>query len=406
MWRGLGLSYLQHGGDLYQDIWRNHIDGLLNMTGVSAVRLAFSFDWDVAASADKLDFVKMDWVLSYLAQYGIKGILDNHGATLDAAKVTESWMQVANHYKGDQRVAGYEIFNEPGPSIYNTDPTGTIKGKLDVARFYEQCTKQIRTVDPDHICVWQGPWWYIPDFREIIDAGIQLQPNVVYGPHLWYGTWLDKTPEEASYLIMLPYVGLRKNWKVPFWMGEFGQPYDPTLKEYAITEQVVLRCEEQAIGWSLWQGASGPDIPLRRYDPYFPLKYFNQNLIRQQWSLEWADLTEFVIGAKGLDYLAADRAELWHNGDYIILKPGIIVDLQNRHVLPDKTIEIQTTRTRITQETKIINEEGTQAHPGDWNTFVYAISRIKLPVTFYLLLALGFTLPCIPLVLSLRNSEK
>jgi hypothetical protein len=377
IWRGTGGSYLFHAGNRYQEAWQLHLPEIQAM-GLNTIRLAFAFADSVpnpeygVPSADILDFDKMDWVLDFLSQQGIKGILDLHNyndmfGDFGSQRLVDNWRVVAQHYRGDPRVAAYELFNEPFGSTW----ASSIRSKMDVARFYAELTDAIREVDPEHIVVWESQPYVLP-LEEIADC---LRPNMVFTFHRWwtnqkweFDVW---TPEQLSYMSLSYAVEYRKKLSIPFWFGEFGAhwPFNSSNPEWFLTEQHLWRCEEQVVGWNLWMGRTSLDKPWNHYLPFFPLEVYNHNLVREAWNPPHPSFVDYVVDWKGVDMLEPYRIELWHNGDYVTLKLGIVVRVVVNRRLPDGILEIVSDQElALTEETTIKNIEGTAEYPGDWNT--------------------------------------
>jgi len=386
VWRGAGGSYLFHAGDRYKEAWQRHLPEILAMC-LNTIRLAFAFpdsspnpEYGVP-SADILDFEKMDWVLDFLDQYGIKGILDLHNyndmfGDFGSQKLVENWKRVAEHYKGDPRVAAYELFNEPFSATW----APTIKSKMDVAKFYANLTDAIREVDPEHIVIWESQP-YVPPLEEIVDL---LRPNVVFTFHRWwtnskweFDVW---TVEQISYMSLSYAVEYRRKLNVPFWFGEFGahSPFNSSNPEWLLTEQHLWRCEEQVVGWNLWMGRTDIDKPWNHYLPFFPLKVFNHDLVRQPWNPPGPSFSEYVLEWRGVDMLTPYRIELWHNGDYVTLKPEIVVRvIVNRRLENGTVCVVSDEEIELKEVTTIRNIEGTADFPGDWNVKIFPVREIS-----------------------------
>lgn len=377
MWRGTGGSYLFHAGDGYQEAWMLHLPEIQAM-GLNTIRLVFKFPWDTVGTADVLDHAKLAWVVNFLGKNNIKSILDNHGGMgFGSENLIHSWRELAAQYVDDSRIAAYELFNEPGYSTWDS----WIENRVDAAEAYMQLTQSVREVDPRHIVVWQTPPYYIAPFEDVLEY---LQPNVVYTLHRWwtrqkweFDIW---TPEQISYMSLSYAVEYRKKIDVPFWFGEFGShtPFNASNPEWLLAEQHLWRCEEQVVGWNLWMGRTDINKPWSHYLPFFPLKVFNHNLFRQSWSPPNPSLMDYVVDRKGVDRLEPYRIELRHNGDYVTMKPGIIVRVIVNRRLPDGTSEIGSDQElALTKETTIKNIEGTAECPGEWNTNIYPVGCVE-----------------------------
>lgn len=378
IWRGVGGSYIFHAGEGYKTAWEQRLPTIKAM-GLNTFRLAFAFEDSSPnpeagrPSADILDFDKMDWVLDFLAQNGIKGILDLHNykdmyGDFGSEKLVNDWRRVADHYRGDERVAAYELFNEPFSATW----APSIKSKRDVAVFYANLTDAIREIDPDHIVIWESQP-YVPPLNEIADL---FRPNLVFTLHRWwhrtdfeFKVW---SVEQLSYVSVAPMVEYRGRLNIPFWLGEFGayRPFDYSNPEWSLTEQQIWRCEEQVIGWNLWLGHT----PIEEYLDFFPLKVYNSNLVRKSWVVPMPNLLNYVVDENHVDSLEPYRIEMWHNNDYVTLKPGIIVRFVRNHRLPDGTVEVVEDQTiKVTSTKTFTNIEGTPEYPGDWNMKIYSI---------------------------------
>lgn len=378
MWRGEGGSYLFHAGANYQQVWQQQLPNMRAM-GINTVRLAFGFVNSTPnpstglPTADVFDFTKMDWVLNFLSQNGIKGILDCHNyddmaGDFGSSKLINDWMQVAQHYHGDERVAAYELFNEPFGSTH----APSVVTAVDGINAYRQITDVIRTVDPDHIVIW-GVEWFTPDLADVLSL---LRPNVVYTFHRWYGNsnFSAFSSEQLSYMSLAYAVEQRKRYNVPFWFGEFGSasPYNSTNIEWNLAEQSCWRCEEQVVGWNLWNGGIG--AVSNYYLGFFPLKIYNSNLVRQPWNPPFVSLMDYITASQGVDVLTPYQVSMWHNGDFVTFRPGITVRYIRTQVQANGSNKvIEDVIVQVTQPLTLTNIEGTTDHPGDWNLNVYSI---------------------------------
>lgn len=374
MWRGVGVSYLLGASD-YVAAWQARLPEMKAM-GVNVVRLAFHFSIDVGPVSSLLDYTKLDWVLNFLAQNNIKAILDNHPAGSNSAvksfgtdSTIKAWKELAARYEGDPRIAAYELYNEPGNWAWSS----SIASTLDVVKYYANLTKEVRKVDSDHIVIWQTGNAYLPEFEKWFNE--YAQPNVVYSFHTW---WQEQTKswqfnvwtiEQISIKMMDPIVYARAKWNVPFWLGEFGTlawQYDATNPTWTLTEQNLWRCEEQLVGWSLWEGGGG----LSQYLPLFPLKTYNSQMLRKPWAPTIPRLTDSTISPSGgIDNQGYISAELLHNYDRITLKAGIKIQVVTTIRLADGSIRIfDNKNTTVTSPLSIQNQDGPK-----YDIFIYVL---------------------------------
>jgi len=162
------------------------------------------------------------------------------------------WEIIADRYKDNRWVAGYDLLNEP------SDPSGEI-----IAGFYQRAVAAIRRVDPEHIIFLEGNR-YSQDFFVL---GLPL-PNVVYTLHNYAvpgfidggeypgisrGEYFDKDILRNKLLQSCQY--MLEN-RTPIWIGEFGPVYtgDPEkdAMRYQILKDQLSFYKELGANWSLW----------------------------------------------------------------------------------------------------------------------------------------------------------
>jgi len=167
-------------------------------------------------------------------------------------RVVNLWQAIADRYKGNPWVAGYNLINEPA------DPSGKV-----IIPFYERIMNAVRVIDPDHIIFLDGN-------RYSLDFDMFGEPyqNVVYAVHdyawpgfidggpypgITRGEFFDKDRLEATFVARCDYMFTHK---VPIWVGEFGPVYtgDRRLDQ----ERIVLLQDQldiytkYRVNWSLW----------------------------------------------------------------------------------------------------------------------------------------------------------
>jgi len=373
MWMGTGGSYLFHAGSNYQQFWQQQLSTMQTME-INTVRLAFAFPDSTpnprtgVCAADILNYTEMDWVINFLNQYGIKGILDCHNyedmiGDFGSQKLINDWTVLAQHYVNYSGVAAYELFNEPTSPTWNNSSVHTT---LDVVKTYVQLTNAIRQVDQNHIVIWESQP-YTPPVKDIKSY---LVPNMVFTWHEWYmdSAYTKFTSVQLSYMDVSYGVECRQDAGVPFWHGEFGIE---TGSPSGLCEQVLWRCEEQVIGWNLWCGRSG--AVSNAYLGLFPLKIYNANLIRQSWNLSYENIINYITTSSGVDRLDPYEVDMWQNGDYIMLKPGITIYYERTQVQNGISIVMESAIVNVTEPLTLTNIEGTTDYSGDWNLRVYSI---------------------------------
>ncbi|HEY4421586.1 MAG TPA: cellulase family glycosylhydrolase, partial [Pseudonocardia sp.] len=205
-------------------------------------------------------------------------------------RVVHLWEAIADRYKGDVRVAGYNLMNEPAD-----------ESRAVVGPFYERLAAAIRAVDPHHTLFVDGNT-YSTEF----DMFTEPWENTVYtchdyvaaglgrgGPYPGHtdGVWIDRDAVERKFLQRSEYA---RSSGTPIYVGEFGPIYtgDPVVDEQRrqiLADQLDIYREHDA-GWSIWmykdigrQGlvSAAPDSPYRRHFADFVAK--KDRLGADQW---------------------------------------------------------------------------------------------------------------------------
>ena len=129
----------------------------------------------------------IDAILKLCEKNGIKVVLDLHrGPGTSISKVAsnilskgtsletldEAWRRLAKHFKGDRRIYGYDLLNEPVPEQYGFQRTK----KNSWQQIAECLVKVIRDIDPDTpiIVAFEGSNSFLVNDR-----------NIIYTPHFY-----------------------------------------------------------------------------------------------------------------------------------------------------------------------------------------------------------------------------
>jgi aryl-phospho-beta-D-glucosidase BglC (GH1 family) len=160
------------------------------------------------------------------------------------------WETIANRYKKQDWVAGYDLINEPA------DPTGE-----KLFPYYKRLRDGIRSVDPNHILFLEGDR-YAADFQKFTE----VWDNVVYTNHdyaapgfgtaypgVTNGRYYDKDSIEKDFLAKSEFM---LSHHVPIWVGEFGPVYtgDPTKDEtrYRVLKDQLAYYNKYKVSWCIW----------------------------------------------------------------------------------------------------------------------------------------------------------
>ncbi len=246
--------------------------------GMNSVRIPFNyrhFEDDTEPFVLKEEgFALLDRAVEACARHGIYAILDLHavpGAQNQhwhsdnptqwahfwaqrqfQDRVVHLWERIAERYRGNPWVAGYNPINEPG------DAEGTTIGP-----FYRRLEAAIRAVDPEHILFLDGNR-YSTQFDQLGDP----LPNCVYTAHDYAlpgfvdggpypgvsrGQYIDRDRVEETFLQRTAYM---RETGTPIWVGEFGPVYtgDPARDEQRyqlLDDQLEIYARHDA-SWALW----------------------------------------------------------------------------------------------------------------------------------------------------------
>jgi len=246
--------------------------------GLNSVRIPFNyrhFEDDSAPFVIKEEgFELLDRVVDACARHGIYAILDLHalpgaqnqhwhsdnptqwasfwGQRQYQDRVVALWERIAEHYRGNPWVAGYNPINEPGDTEGST-----------IGPFYRRLERAIRAVDPDHILFLDGNR-YSTQFDQLGDP----LPNCVYTAHDYSlpgfvdggpypgtsrGQYVDRDRVEETFLTRTAYM---RETGTPIWVGEFGPVYtgDSARDEqrFALLRDQLEIYDRYDASWALW----------------------------------------------------------------------------------------------------------------------------------------------------------
>ncbi len=277
--RALGQEKADFFFDRYLEYFFTAEDArFIRSLGLNLVRLPFNyrhFEDDMNPAVIRESGLKqLDRVIQICAEQEIYTILDLHAAAGYQNQDWHSdnpsqqaffwqhkqfqdraiwlWKIIAERYKDNPWVAGYNPLNEP------SDPSGE---QLDA--FYRQVVAAIRRIDPEHMIFLEGNRYS----RDFSTFGPPM-PNVVYTLHNYAvpgfidggdypgtsrGEYFDKAVLQDELMQTCQY--MLEN-QTPIWVGEFGPVYTGKLEKdamrYQILEDQLALYKNLDASWCLW----------------------------------------------------------------------------------------------------------------------------------------------------------
>ena len=227
----------------------------LKTTGMNSVRVPFDYrlftNENFMGDNDATrGFKYLDRVIGWCRQEGLFVLLDLHcapggqtGDNIDNGygypflfeneesqqRTIHIWKNIAEHYKNESIILGYDLLNEPIAHYFDKDKFNPLLEPL-----YKRITKAIRAVDKNHLIFLGGAQW---DSNFTI-FGQPYDNKLVYTFHkYWTATTRDVIQE---------YLDFRDKYNVPVHCGETGENRDEWVMNFRKT------LEENNIGWHYW----------------------------------------------------------------------------------------------------------------------------------------------------------
>jgi endoglycosylceramidase len=105
----------------------------------------------------------------------------------------EMWKLIANFFKNDENVVGYDLINEPWPGNVLENPdlilNGTLGDTFFLEPFYEILQKEIRKIDPNHLIFFEPA--VTNNFQSGFKTGILL---------FLYRTWWKRIQFKSNFI--------------------------------------------------------------------------------------------------------------------------------------------------------------------------------------------------------------
>lgn len=253
------------GPDFTAEFWRAFKDNYVTeadidfiaSTGANTIRVPFNYrlftDEDyMGLTAAQDGFERIDRLVEWCRGKGVYLILDMHdapggqtGDNIDDSYgypwlmeseasqrlFVDIWRKIANHYKDETVILGYDLLNEPIAPYF--DNMEELNSKL--AGVYRMATEAIREVDRNHIIILGGAQWN-GNFQPL--EGTLFDEGVMYSCHRYGG------PTDAD--CIRGFIDFRDKTNRPMYMGEIGHNTDEWMAAFCQT------MVENNIGYTFW----------------------------------------------------------------------------------------------------------------------------------------------------------
>lgn len=227
--------------------------------GANTIRLPFNYklftDEDYMGMTGMGDgFERIDTLVDWCREAGLYLILDMHdapagqtGDNIDdsygypwlmvSPKAQEQfcqiWRTIAEHYKNEPVILGYELINEPVATYFGEEEADLNKKLVDVMK---KGISAIRDVDTNHIIIVGSPQWN-SNFAPL--EGVEWgDENIMFTCHRYGG---DPTPEAIR-----SYIDFRDKTGKPMYMGEIGHNTDKWQADF------VRTMKDNNISYTFW----------------------------------------------------------------------------------------------------------------------------------------------------------
>ncbi len=241
--------------------------------GFNCVRVPFHYRLIETANGkyDQHGLSYLDRVIGWGRKYGVYIILDlhaahgaqNHDWHSDSYGKAELWTNeqyqkktyalwefLADHFKDETIVAGYDILNE-----------AVIDDVAKLNKFYKGLIKTIRSVDKNHILFVEGNRWgqdlepleEFEDDNHVLSIHYYMPLEFTFNliPFLKYP--LKTMNKGVIRKLLKRYERISKKRSVPVYLGEFGvNDREGVYAEHKWVKDVLESCREFGFHWTYW----------------------------------------------------------------------------------------------------------------------------------------------------------
>lgn len=254
------------GPDFTDEFWKSFKDyyiteediRFISKTGVNSIRIPFHYklftDEDYMGLTKEQDGLsRLDSLVNWCRKYRIYVIFDMHdapggqtGDNIDDSYgypwllvsrksqdlFVEIWTKIAEHFKDEEMIIGYDLLNEPIATYFEKD-YHILNPELEP--LYKKAVKAIRKVDTNHIILLGGAQWN-SNFRVFKDS--KFDNKIMYTCHRY---WCDTLQQNIQ-----DFVDFRDSVNLPMYMGETGENTDQWIAAWT---RLMIK---NNIGYHFW----------------------------------------------------------------------------------------------------------------------------------------------------------
>lgn len=251
------------GPSAASDFWKKFLDvyitaediHYLKAIGMNSIRIPFNYrlftnEYYMGSADPARGFRYLDRVINWCKKETLYVLLDMHCAPggqtgdniddgygypflfeneKDQALCASIWKKIAQHYKDEKIIIGYDLLNEPIAHYFD-------KAKLNplLEPVYKRITKAVRSVDKNHLIFLGGAQWD-SNFEPF---GQPFDSKLVYTFHKY---WTAPGVE-----VIQDYINFSNKYNVPIYCGETGENDDAWVDAFRKT------LDSNKIGWHYW----------------------------------------------------------------------------------------------------------------------------------------------------------
>ena len=231
------------GPDFTNEFWETFKDNYITRediqyiksTGVNSIRIPFHYklftDEDyMGLSANQDGFQRIDSLVEWCRESELYLILDMHdapggqtGDNIDDSYgypwllvseksqnlFVEIWKKIADHYKNEPVILGYDLLNEPIATYFKEDEE-MLNANLEP--LYMRAVEAIREVDTNHVVLLGGAQW---NSNFTVFTNSEFDEQLMYTCHRYWSDTLQANIQD--------FVDFRDSVNLPIYMGETGE---------------------------------------------------------------------------------------------------------------------------------------------------------------------------------------